>query len=186
MKLRDAGIDDLGPIYDVWYATEIDGLTDPPPPGAMPWFGHLLDVGRLVVAVDEGAGADGRDEVVGFAAALDHGRCVALSDLFVRPDQQSRGVGGALLDEVLPPGRPLVTMASADPRAVASYARRGLRPRWPAYYLAASPAELRPGSWPDLEVAPLPADHYPWQLRGRRRALRADRRPRSRGAGRGP
>ena len=65
----------------------------------MPWFGHLLDVGRLVVAVDDGA-------VVGFAGLLDHGRCVALSDLFVRPERQSQGIGAALLDEVLPPDRP--------------------------------------------------------------------------------
>ena len=65
----------------------------------MPWFGHLLDVGRLVVAEEGGT-------VIGFAGLLDLGSCVALSDLFVRPDRQSHGVGAALLDEVLPGGRP--------------------------------------------------------------------------------
>ena len=50
----------------------------------MPWFGHLLDVGRLVVAEEGGA-------VVGFAGLLDHGSCVALSDLFVRPTASRTG-----------------------------------------------------------------------------------------------
>ena len=93
-----------------------------------------------------------RDTVIGFAGLLDLGSCVALSDLFVRPDRQSHGVGAALLDEVLPRGRPCVTMASADPRAVASYARRGMRPRWPAYYLSATAGQVREGPWPALAV----------------------------------
>ena len=159
MIVRDAGPDDLGPIYDVWYATETVGLAQPPPPRTMPWFGHLLDVGRLVVAERDGA-------VVGFAGVVDLGSCVALSDLFVRPERQSHGVGTALLDEVLPPGRPLVTMASADPRAVASYARRGMRPRWPAYYLTATADQIRPGARPSMIVEPLPFDAYDWPLPG--------------------
>jgi GNAT superfamily N-acetyltransferase len=157
--LRDADRSDLDAVYEVWYATETDGLRDPPPPRTMPWFGHLLDVGRLVVAEESSA-------VVGFAGLLDLGSCVALSDLFVRPDRQSRGVGAALLDEVLPAGRPCVTMASADPRAVSSYARRGIRPRWPAYYLSAPAAQVREGPWPALGVRELALDEYDWPLPG--------------------
>lgn len=159
MILRDAGLSDLGAVYDVWYATEIVGFSNPPPPRNMPWFGHLLDVGRLVVAEERGA-------VIGFAGLLDLGSCVALSDLFVRPDLQSHGVGAALLDEVLPSGRPRVTMASADPRALASYARRGMRPRWPAYYLSATAAQVREGPWPALDVRELALDEYDWPLPG--------------------
>jgi GNAT superfamily N-acetyltransferase len=157
--VRDAGPGDLGHIYDVWYATETVGLAQPPPPRTMPWFGHLLDVGRLVVADHDGA-------VIGFAGVVDLGSCVALSDLFVRPERQSDGVGAALLDEVLPPNRPLVTMASADPRALASYARRGMRPRWPAYYLTATTDQIRFRAWPPLTVEPLPFDAYDWPLPG--------------------
>jgi len=157
--VRDAGPDDLGDVYDIWYATETVGLAQPPPPRTMPWFGHLLAVGRLVVADDGGT-------LIGFAGVVDLGPCVALSDLFVRPERQSHGVGAALLDEVLPPGRPLVTMASADPRALASYARRGMRPRWPAYYLTATADQVRPGPWPSLSVEPLPFDAYDWPLPG--------------------
>ena len=159
MIVRDAGPDDLGAIYDVWYATETVGLAQPPPPRRMPWFGHLLDVGRLVVADDGGA-------VIGFAGVVDLGSCVALSDLFVRPERQSDGVGTALLDDVLPPDRPLVTMASADPRALASYARRGMRPRWPAYYLTATAEQIRSRAWPPLTVEPLAFDAYDWPLPG--------------------
>lgn len=159
MILRDAGPSDLGAVYDVWYATEIVGVPNPPPPRTMPWFGHLRDVGRLVVA-EEG------DTVIAFAGLLDLGSCVALSDLFVRPDRQSHGVGAALLDEVLPDGRPSVTMASADPRALASYARRGMRPRWPAYYLSATAGQVREGPWPALAVRELALDEYDWPLPG--------------------
>jgi GNAT superfamily N-acetyltransferase len=163
MELRDATPADLGAVYQVWYATEIDGLSDPPPPRSMPWFAHLLGIGRLTVALEDNV-------VVGFAGAVDHGPCVALSDLFVHPAWQSQGVGNALLDAVLPPDRPRVTMASADPRAVASYARRGILPRWPAYYLAVTPDSLRAdprrGGRPGRCVEPLiPAD-YPWDLPG--------------------
>jgi GNAT superfamily N-acetyltransferase len=157
--LRDAGPSDLDAVYDVWYATEIVGIPNPPPPRTMPWFGHLLDVGRLVVAEERGA-------VIGFAGLLDLGSCVALSDLFVRPDLQSHGVGGTLLDELLPSGRPRVTMASADPRALASYARRGMRPRWPAYYLSATAAQVRECPWPALDVRELALDEYDWPLPG--------------------
>jgi GNAT superfamily N-acetyltransferase len=163
MLLRDAEPGDLGGIYDVWYATEVDGVEPPPVwedgPGTMPWFDHLLAVGRLLVAVD---GAS----VVGFAGLLDHGRCVALSDLFVHPSRQSQGIGGALLDAILPADRPRVTMASADPRAVASYARRGMRPQWPAYYLAAERERLRPASWPLVKVEEIPFEQYDWDLPG--------------------
>jgi len=157
--LRDADPSDLGAIYDVWYATETVGLADPPPPRTMPWFGHLQHVGRLVVADEAGA-------VIGFAGLLDHGTCVALSDLFIRPDHQSRGVGAALLHAILPAGRPGVTMASADPRAIASYARRGMRPRWPAYYLSATAGRVRDGAWPSLDVRDLALDEYDWPLPG--------------------
>jgi GNAT superfamily N-acetyltransferase len=163
MQLRDAEPDDLRGIYDVWYATEIDGVEPPPRwedgPGTMPWFDHLLAIGRLMVAVDDGA-------VVGFAGLLDHGRCVALSDLFVHPSQQSKGIGGALLDAILPPDRPRVTMASADPRAVASYARRGMRPRWPAYYVTAEPAQLRSAPRLAVNVREIPFTDYDWDLPG--------------------
>ncbi len=162
MELRPATSADLGWVYDVWYATEISGLTHPPPPRTMPWFTQLLAVGQLVVAV---AG----DTVVGFVGVVDHGSCVALSDLFVHPSWQSQGIGGALLDAVLPPDRPLVTMASADPRAVASYARRGIRPQWPAYYLAAAAEELRPGEdcvGTGVGLTRLSPDAYSWELAG--------------------
>jgi GNAT superfamily N-acetyltransferase len=156
---RHADPSDLAAVYDVWYATETVGVPNPPPPRTMPWFGHLLDVGRLVVAEEDGT-------VSAFAGLLDLGSCVALSDLFVRPDRQSHGVGAALLDEVLPGGRPCVTMASADPRAIASYARRGMRPRWPAYYLSATAAQVREGPWPALAVRELALDEYDWPLPG--------------------
>jgi hypothetical protein len=135
VDIRDATAADLDEVYTIWYQTEIEGVASPPPPSASPWFRHLLAFGRLVVASDGHV-------LVGFAAVVQQGPLAVLTDCFVRPNSQSTGVGTALLDAVLPPTGPLATLASADPRAVSSYARRRMVPRWPAYYLSAPRARL--------------------------------------------
>jgi GNAT superfamily N-acetyltransferase len=131
VDLRPATEADLPEIYSIWYQTEIDGVPDPPAPADNPWLGHILRTGHVVVATDPSGWP------VGFAAARKEGALTVLTDCFVRPGAQSGGVGSALLDAVLPRDEPLATFASSDPRAVASYARRGMIPRWPAYYLTA-------------------------------------------------
>jgi hypothetical protein len=146
--VRPASESDLGPIYEVWYETEIDGLADPPPPSANPWFDHLLQTGRLLVATDTNGA------VVGFAGSRQEQGLRILTDCFVRPTTQSKGVGRALLDRLLAGTGPLATFASSDPRAVASYLRYGMIPRWPCYYLRGGTRPRRSGA--GLMVAPVP------------------------------
>ncbi|MEZ0075171.1 GNAT family N-acetyltransferase [Planotetraspora sp. GP83] len=87
-------------------------------------------------------GSDGHAGVVGYGGTLRRGSVTHLGDLFVLPEHQSSGIGRMLLDELLPHGAPLVTFASADPRAMALYVRRGMRPRCPLLYLTGSPRSL--------------------------------------------
>ena len=41
-----------------------------------------------------------------------------------------------------------------------------MRPRWPAYYLAAARDRIRAGPWPELDVDALAPDRYRWELPG--------------------
>ena len=124
---RPATAADLRAIAEVSRASGL-GSTDS---GSDPaYVRHLLAHGRVAVAEEAGV-------VTGFATSLPVGGTTMLCDLFVRPDSQSRGAGGALLAEVLPEGVPRMTFSSRDPRAMALYTRSGMAGRWALFYLRA-------------------------------------------------
>ncbi|HEY7021264.1 MAG TPA: GNAT family N-acetyltransferase [Ktedonobacterales bacterium] len=140
--IRTATPDDLPRIYLVWYVTETVGEADPPPLGEPhPWLNHVLRTGTLLVAEHDSM-------IVGFAGIIAHGDLIFLTDLFVAPQMQSYGVGGALLDAILPrDGRTLATIGSSDPRALALYIRAGMTPEWPDFQIVVERERWRP---PDL------------------------------------
>jgi GNAT superfamily N-acetyltransferase len=90
---------------------------------------HLQRHGRFLVAVDS------RNEPVGFGGAVPRRGAWFLTDLFVAPEHRGGGHGGALLRQLWSGSTDRVTSSSQDPRALASYARAGARPRWPLVYL---------------------------------------------------
>src|SRR5262249_8412773 len=76
--------------------------------------------------------------LLAFAAAITRDKVTYLTDLFVRPDQQSSRLGQALLRTVLSSssdGGVRCTQSSTDPRALALYIRSGMRPQWPNFCL---------------------------------------------------
>ncbi len=90
----------------------------------------VADHGELLVHQD----APGA-EVSGFGGVvtLDDGG-VLVTDLFVHPSAQGRGVGGRILDALLA-GRPQrTTFSSRHPAALPVYARRAMVPRWTLHY----------------------------------------------------
>jgi GNAT superfamily N-acetyltransferase len=138
--IRQASAADLGELHAIWYATEVDGELDPPPLPAdvLPGLPHVLATGDLLLAERDG-------RVLGFAGLITRGGVAFLTDLFVRPEVQSEGVGRALLERILPrDGRILATAASTDPRAPALYIRAGMRPQWPIFWLLGASARLKP------------------------------------------
>jgi GNAT superfamily N-acetyltransferase len=124
-----------------------------------PYLDHLLERGRVVVAELDGV-------LAGFAAAIAVGPLTHISDLFVDPTRQSRGLGRRLIDALTDEGvgRPWTTFSSGDPRAVALYVGAGLRPWWPNLYLITESGPGRQGSAgvvvdPVTSTAASEADH---------------------------
>jgi hypothetical protein len=99
---------------------------------------------------------DGR--ILAFAAAITRSNITFLTDLFVRPDQQSSQLGKTLLHYVLPQDERIhCTMSSTDPRALALYIRAGMRPQWPNFCLLLDgPVK---GKLPRLDIETVVGDH---------------------------
>lgn len=167
--IRRATAADLPAVYDIWH--EHASHEEPGQPrradiAAM--FAHERATGAMLVAQEMG-------QVVGFAAIVPRDAVVFLAELFVRAQNQSRGVGRALLQAILPrDGRTLCAVSSADPRAVALYTSFGMTPRWKSFRLRGATAEIEELPGHDVEVVPADASEpalrqWDAELSGRRR-----------------
>jgi GNAT superfamily N-acetyltransferase len=144
IEFRAATEDDLPDIHRVWWAA------DPFKEFSHnPWFDHVLRTGTMMVASAEG-------RLVGFAGVRRVGETTVVSDCFVDPDHQARGVGTGLLSRILSPERPVMTLASQDPKARSLYARFGMAPKWECHYVEGSPAAVDGGGSPAAEVGGYP------------------------------
>jgi GNAT superfamily N-acetyltransferase len=118
-------------------------------------YRHLqsTDPARFVVATRPVSDGSAGERIVGFASAVERGRLWFLSMLFVRPGEQGRGLGRALLDRVLPESREDRILATAtdsmQPISNALYASYGIVPRMPLLGLVGRPERPR-------ALAPLP------------------------------
>ncbi len=101
------------------------------------WVAEETDSGRLV----------------GFARSIEREGLVELTEFFVRPGQQSRGVGKALLERAFPTGRGSVRsiIATSDVRAQARYYAAGTVGRFPLYTLGGVPDDTGPMSGVTVE-----------------------------------
>jgi len=144
--VRPATTDDIAAVAAVLEASD-ESAVWPGLPG-WPYVEHLVARARVPLAIDD----DGL--AIGMAGSLEVGRPDVrfLSDLFVRPDRQDHGVGRALLAMAFDGSTERLTFSSADPRALGTYIRAGLRPWWPVLYLSV-PA----GALTDVPTAVLPA-----------------------------
>jgi GNAT superfamily N-acetyltransferase len=134
--VRLATTDDIAAVAEVLEASGESALW-PGLPG-WPYVEHLVSRARVPLAVHD----DGLP--IGMAGSIDVGRPDVrfLSDLFVRPDRQDHGVGRALLAMAFEGATERLTFSSADPRALGTYIRAGLRPWWPVLYLSVPSAVL--------------------------------------------
>jgi GNAT superfamily N-acetyltransferase len=146
VTIRAATEDDLSGIFDIFYQNEMRGVAIPPPRAAIPpWLAHTLATGSLMLA-------ERADAFLGFAGVTTRSGVAFLTDLFVRPDVQSGGIGQALLHAVLPIDALVTcTLESSDPRAQALYIRAGMLPQWPNYWLLGESSRLRLAA-SDIEV----------------------------------
>jgi GNAT superfamily N-acetyltransferase len=81
-------------------------------------------------------------ELVGFARSIERDGLFELTEFFVRPKQQSSGIGKALLERAFPAGRGRVRsiIATSDVRAQARYYAAGTAARFPLFTLGGVPA----------------------------------------------
>ena len=134
--IREAGHADIDAMRQILAG---HGEDVPPTPGQPDLTGaylrHLLDHHRVLVAVDGTA-------VLAFGAVVDTGRCLMLSDLYVRREHLGEGHGRQLLARLFGDVPRRATFASSDPRALPLYVRAGMTPTWVNLYLEGSVAAL--------------------------------------------
>ena len=146
IRYRAATVDDLPEIHRVWWAADpFDEFAQ------NPWFGHVLRTGSMTVASTEG-------RIIGFAGVRRVGQTTVLSDCFVDPEHQARGVGRGMLSRLLPSERPVMTLASQDPKARALYSRFGMIPQWDCHYVEGHPARVENGRALVSETGNYPVD----------------------------
>ena len=120
---------------------EANGETDswPDVPGR-PYLEHLVSRPSAQPLAGEVDGV-----VVGWGASIEVGgpRRRFITDLFIDPAQQSKGVGRAVLAQLVDGAEQRFTFSSDDPRALGAYIRAGMRPWWPVLYMTVSGAALR-------------------------------------------
>lgn len=151
MIVRPATTADTAAIAAVFEASG-DTVTWPGLPG-WPYVDHLVARARVVVASVD-------DVVAGFGAAIDVGRPDVrfLTDLFVHPAHQDLGAGRALLAPLFDGTNQRLTFSSADPRALGTYIRAGMRPWWPVLYLEVPARALEGIDLSDRSFTVDPAD----------------------------
>jgi GNAT superfamily N-acetyltransferase len=129
---RPAGESDLADMYFVYYLNEVseaEAMAATPPQSVPDTLRHVFETGTMYVAEQDGT-------ILGFAGAITRGPVTFLTDLFIRPNIQSSGLGKTLLSHVLLRDQPIhCTMSSTDPRAQALYTRVGMQPVFPHYNL---------------------------------------------------
>jgi GNAT superfamily N-acetyltransferase len=147
-RIRAATVDDVPAIAAVMAAA--DEPMDWPGVDGFPYLEHLRTRAgaRLLVAEVDGA-------VAGVGASIEVGRPDVrfLTDLFVDPARQDRGVGRALLDAALGGTSERLTFSSADDRALGAYIRLGMRPWWPLLYVTV-PRDVLGGPAAGARTAP--------------------------------
>lgn len=154
VSLRPARLADIPTMADIWLDSAF-GDERPATTPDLPYLAHEFATGRALMAEADGA-------AVGYGIMLTRGNVANLAELFVRRGAQSAGAGRALLAALLEgTPRQVFTVASHDRRALALYARAGMLPRWPYYYLQGEAGRLRlPAT--ALEIAPGAWDEPVW------------------------
>jgi hypothetical protein len=96
-------------------------------------------------------------ELIGFARSIQRDGHRELTEFFVRPGEQSGGLGGELLARVFPGDGAThrTIIASTDIRAQALYLKTGVYPRFPIYYFWRTPEAVTVAA--DLTFEPLVA-----------------------------
>lgn len=133
------------------HGAPLEGTADDWWAGSEPQFRYLA---RAAAEWWVAQATDG--ELIGYGRSIERGGLFELTEFFVRPGQQSRGVGNALLARAFPVGRGDVRsiIATTDVRAIARYYRADTVARFAILTLAGPPA----AATPDADLEPIQLD----------------------------
>jgi GNAT superfamily N-acetyltransferase len=124
-------------------------------------------------------------ELIGYGRSVERDGFFELSELFVRPDRQSAGLGKVLLEKVFPWGRGevRVIIATNDRRGLARYYGAGTVARFAMFSMTGQPRRTQAGTLDVVSAGPADIDElaaieravvgyarcadYPWLLKHR-------------------
>jgi GNAT superfamily N-acetyltransferase len=125
VRIRLATTDDVGVVRELYRRSSMSNEGDwdlfARHPDLLDWPGHGIDEGRTRVAVID-------DLVVGFATLSFDASTPEVEDLFVDPDWMRRGIGRALVEDLIATVRAMGRTAlevDANPHALSFYRRVG-------------------------------------------------------------
>jgi GNAT superfamily N-acetyltransferase len=129
-----------------------------------PLFAHLAATAERCWVAEQGG------NLVGYARATVRDGLRELTEFFVLPAAQGRGVGRELLARAFPDdGSRRSVIATTDPRALARYLQTGVAARGLAYWIHGAPRPLDVPT--DLAIDPLPPGEAPAVLAAIDRAV---------------
>ena len=145
--LRRGTAADIRPCHDLlWtsatdlgrrHGTELEGSPDDWWTGMQPVNAFLAEHAAEWWVAE----APDTDEPIGYARSIERGGLFELTELFVRPGRQSKGIGRQLLEHAFPVGRGEVRsiIATTDVRATARYYAADTVARFPYFTLGGRP-----------------------------------------------
>ncbi len=117
-----------------------------------PLYEHLAATAEQCWLAEDEAG-----QVIGYARSVRQDGVLELTELFVRPGQQSAGVGGELLARAFAAAaRQRYIVATSDTRALARYLKAGLSVHFPIFEFRGTPEAVAVST--DLSLEPMGAD----------------------------
>ena len=164
LAYRRASPDDAAACHDLMWesVTDLGRRQGTPLEGtAEEWWRSSEPLHRLLARIAAEwwiAEEVGSGRLVGFARSIEREGLLELTEFFVRPDQQARGVGRTLLGRAFPAGRAALRsiIATLDVRAQARYYAAGTVARFPLYTMTGAPGE--PGAIGDLVPTAIDGD----------------------------
>lgn len=124
--------------FETQYGTPLEGSEAEWWAGTEPYYRYLAtDAAEWWVAHEGESGP-----LIGFARSIDNGGLVELTEFFVRPGHQARGLGRDMLERAFPRDRATTRaiIATRDVRALARYYAAGMVARFPILGLGGVPA----------------------------------------------
>jgi ribosomal protein S18 acetylase RimI-like enzyme len=121
--IRDAAIADMTALSGVYRRSSLSNEGDRPNLLAHP---ETLELSDLAVREGRTRAADAEGEIVGFASWLGAGDAFEIEDLFVEPGWMRRGIGRALVLDMIAIARGIGRIeVTANPHALAFYEKAG-------------------------------------------------------------